>query len=554
MGKTLKRLILGGWVLCAILGVLSFSPALLAADEGTQVILEADSVVYDQQAGTARAVGHARVQYGLLRLSADSIDLDQEMNRLKAFSPEAHGVHLRWKGQSLDGNELEYRIDEQAGILSKARGEANAIRFEGDSVEFAPVASAKAKGWIRNSESKGAVPDDLLIRGSEMSFTTCKEETPAYRLHTRRLLFIPGKQVIAVKPRIYIEEHFLASYPFDYRIDLKNSTAQPVVPSLFYDGTRGAGVSLRYGFQAGENIAGDVDLRVSANQGLEGTAGATFSPYEGVEAFANTSYIYNSDEDEKRWRPSWGLRSTRVAPDSWEWNILWSERESVDIRRGTGDAYKGTLWRDPELSFASPWWGGEVAGESQVRLLGTWGRYDEEGKDYERNGFGLEMKGKFGSTATFEPFWWGRAYRYSYDTDEDRTVIDGRIGVRWERKGWRFETRFDRRWVDGSTPMEWDFLDEIEEAYQTVDWPLSGRWRFAVRAGYDFRDDGFHEMAYRLAYDRECYRFEVFYVDDRAGDDDTAGIRLVIKAFPDKPLFLMDPGDGGFAAFEEAFP
>lgn len=553
MGKALTRFILGG-ILFAIWGFLPQPSAVFAAEEPQQVILEADSVVYDQQAGTAHAVGRARVRWGLLRLDADSIELDEEMTRLKATSAEERGVHVRYGERSLYGNDLEYRLDEQVGTLRKARGEADAIRFDGDSVEFASIASAKAKGWIKAKQARGAASEDLFIRGSQMSFTTCTEERPAYRLKTRRLLIVPGRQVIAVKPQIFIEEHLLATYPFDYRIDLARSTAKPLAPSFFHDGTRGAGLAFLYGFQAGESLEGEVDLRLSTKQGVEGSAGATFLLFENGEAFFNTSYLYNEDDGEKRWRPSWGLRSPEVEEGRLSWALIWSQRESVDIRQGTGRTYKGTLWRDPELSFASPWWGGEAPGESRYRLVGTWGRYEEEGREFERKGLGFELEGQAGSKETFEPFWRGRGIRYGYDTGEDRTVLEGSLGVRWERSGWRFESRYDRRWIDGLTPMSWDYLEEIEEVYQTVDWPLSERWRLAVRAGYDLLENRFHEMAYRLAYDRKCYSFELFFVDDRAGDDDRVGISLQLSAFPEKSLLFLDPAAGGFSDYGEVFP
>ena len=555
MGKTLTLFILGGTILIAVMGYLSPVYVAHAGDEQPpQVILEADSVVYDQQAGTARAVGNAQARMGLLRLSADLIELDEEMTRLKASSREERGVHVRYGARSLDGNDLEYRLDDQVGVMRKTRGEANAIRFDGDSVEFASIAAAKAKGWIKPKQARGTASDDLFLRGSDMSFTTCTEVQPAYRLKTKRLLIIPGRRVIAVKPQIFIEEHLLATYPFDYRIDLERSVAKPLVPSFFHDGTRGAGLAFRYGFLAGDSLEGDVDLRISTNQGIEGSAGVSFLPFAGGEAFFNTSYLYNENDGEKLWRPSWGLRSPGSEPDGFSWALLWSQRESVDIRQGTGRTYKGTLWRDPELTIASPWWGGEASGESRYRLLAMWGRYEEEGLAFERKGLGIEFEGQTGSKDALEPFWRGRAIRYEYDTGDDRTVLEGSLGVRWERSGWLFESRYDKRWIDGETPMSWDDLEELEEFYQTVDWPLSARWRFAVRAGYDLSGERFHEMAYRLAYDRKCYRFELFFVDDRVENDDKVGISLQITAFPDNTLLFLDSETGGFSEYGEVFP
>lgn len=552
MGKTLNRFIQARVLLLVCLATLL--PLPVAAEEPGAVILEADSVVYDQQAGTAEAAGNARVRFGLLRLAADRIVLDQEMTRLKASSGDTRGVKVRYGDRSLEGNDLEYRLDEQVGLMRNTRGEANAIRFDGESVEFASVAAARVKGWIKARQGSGAASDDLLIRGADMSFTTCTEAMPAYRLKTRKLLIIPGDRVIAVKPQIFIEEHLLATYPFDYRIDLRKSSAKPLLPSLFHDSTRGAGIAFSYGFEAGERLDADLDLRLSENQGLEGSLGLAFRLFDEGEFFLDSSYLFNDDEGEKKWRPSWGLRSMGGGnADGWTWMIRWSQRESIDIRQGTGVTYKGTLWRDPEVTVVSPWWGGEVPGESRYRLLGNWGRYEESGLDFERKGLGLEFEGHAGSRDSFEPFWHGRGIRYEYDTDDDMTVIEGSLGIRWERSGWRFESRYDRRWVEGQTPMSWDRLEEVEEAYQTVDWPLSDRWRFAIRGGYDFQGNRIHEMAYQIGYERECYHASLFFVDDRAGDDDKIGIRFQLTAFPDTAFSPLGPDGGSFDEYGEVF-
>jgi len=547
VGKAVIRGLMAALALLALSEIQGWAAEAMAADDTKeQVVLEADSVVYDQREGTAQAMGNAHVRRGILFLTADSILLDENMTRIRAESAQERGVRVRYGNRTLEGNNLEYRLDEEVGILRKARGEADAVRFDGDSIEFASVAAARARGWLKAKQSKGAASDDLFIQGAEMSLTTCREEPPAYRLKTRRLLILPGKRVIAVKPRIYIEEHLLASYPFDYRIDLAKSSAKPLVPVLFHDSDRGTGASFRYGFEWGERLTGDLDLALSEKQGIEGATNLSYRFSEDGEAFLDLSYQYNADEGEKRWRPVWGLRSSGKGEDRFSWSALWSQRESLNINQGVGKTYKGVLWRDPELTLASPWWGITTEGNLRFRLFGNWGRYEESGESYERTGFGVEVKGHSGDRNSVEPFWNAKAARYHYDTGDDRTVIDGSLGFRWERWNWFFETRYARRWIDGRTPMYWDDLEETEQIFQTVDWPLSKRWRMAVRAGYDLQGDQVHEMAYRLAYERECYRFEVFFVDDRVGDDDQVGLRLQIAAFSDTPLLSLDSGTGGF--------
>ena len=87
MGKTV-RIILACVSVIVLSGLFWVFPDLSPAqEEPDPVVLEADSVVYDQERGTATAIGNAKVRYGLLRLFADSIFLDEDMTRLKATSP-----------------------------------------------------------------------------------------------------------------------------------------------------------------------------------------------------------------------------------------------------------------------------------------------------------------------------------------------------------------------------------------------------------------------------------------------------------------------------------
>jgi LPS-assembly protein len=87
--------------------------------------------------------------------------------------------------------------------------------------------------------------------------------------------------------------------------------------------------------------------------------------------------------------------------------------------------------------------------------------------------------------------------------------------------------------------MEWDRYSDSEVFFQQALIPFGDNWSLTVRGGYNLRDSSLDEMFYRISYENDCcYRIDLTYRDDRAGDDDWAGIVFVLNAFPSHPFFL----------------
>ena len=84
--------------------------------------------------------------------------------------------------------------------------------------------------------------------------------------------------------------------------------------------------------------------------------------------------------------------------------------------------------------------------------------------------------------------------------------------------------------------MRWDRYDESEILFQRVTFPVADQWELSLRGGWDLREDCLEEMVYQLRYEVDCLAWELTVRDDRVGGDNWAGLRLIIKAYPDTPL------------------
>ncbi len=89
--------------------------------------------------------------------------------------------------------------------------------------------------------------------------------------------------------------------------------------------------------------------------------------------------------------------------------------------------------------------------------------------------------------------------------------------------------------------MVWDRYSDLEEFYQQFAFPVGKDISLAVRSAYNVKTTEWFERAYILTYDpRCCLQWQLIYRDDLKEDDDWVSVRLVINAFPDKPLAFGD--------------
>ena len=520
-----------------------FCPLSAAAGDGS-IVLEADRVEYDQASGFAVATGRVRISRDLIRVFAPRIEYSAVNHTIEAFSDADSRVVLFHGAQRLEGELLTLDMISGEGLFRNASGsfpaEKGEIHASGADVTTIRIKEGQRLESVPGRIQKGLVEGDQVYRWSDVGFTTCSTDTPHYQLVSKRLVVIPGYRVVASKPAIYVGGKHLLSYPFDYVIDLSEGSRTQFLPQVMYEGDKGLGVSF-----GAPLVMGDVNARWKAllwsEVDFEGALSLDYKATENIRLFAEGWYSWDDDENEKRFRPQWGADYDF---GGWTGRIWWSQAESVTVEKELGDTFEGTLWRDPEFTFFSPRW--DIQGlMGSWQLSGVWGNYEtrsSKGSDtvsIQRSGLGANYSGsaELGDT---NPFWGVSYWWYDYDSnDSKQKVLRTHLGLSWPLGSLEMKSTWVRKWVDGGSPMSWDDYSDSNAFYQRVAIPIGEFWKLTVRGGYDLDEQSLDEMYYKISFANNCcYGVDIAYRDDRAGDDDWAGIVFVINAFPSNPFFL----------------
>lgn len=516
------------------------------AAETAKVVLEGDRVVYEQNQDIASAEGNVKLRYEDLRVYADRIVYKTMGNIVEAFSGESGQLTLLQGAKELRGSRLSLDLVSGEGKVFEAQGEYPAeeghVYAEGDTVETIKVSGLEESRWLGSPVSEDAIAGDHVYRWENASVTSCSQKPPHYSLVSRQIVVLPGYRVIVRKPKVYLKEHMLFPYPFDYIISLRGKgDASPLVPAMLHDSERGIGAAWGSRFGTGAFTVLWKAIYWS-NVDFEGFLSLEYALSEHLKVYANQEYSWDSESKDKRYRPMWGAT---YSAKGWDSRLEWSQAESVTVEKDLGDTFEGVLWKSPELTIHSPAYAlpGDVG---SVSFTGVWGSYETrafDGNDevsVARIAFLADMEG---STALgdLRPFWGARYWHHRYDdpsVTQERTGVW--IGVEWPLGDIDMVSRWSRNWVDGRSPMDWDRYSDSKAFYQTLGLSLTERCRFSARGGYNLDTDELDEMFYRLVYDNNCcYNVQLRFRDDRtATNDDWAEIRFVLTAFPNHPFFL----------------
>jgi len=541
-----KILSIGAFCVAAAMIALTVPFCSAWGNDQSRVILEAERVEYDQARGLALATGDVKISRDILRVYAPRVEYDANEQSAVAFaSPEAPVVLLQG-GQRLEGDRLDIDLQTGEGVLTRASGhfpaEKGKVYASGGDLETVRIGDERSTEWVKPGISSEQVQGGQIYKWNDTSMTTCPNTAhPHYNLVTKRLVVIPGYRVTASKPKIYVGGKYLMTYPFDYVIDLQKGERSQMAPVLVYESEKGVGLAYGSAFALGDMYArwkawywSKVDLEGAISLEYEASPWATL--------FAEADYTWNSDQQEKRFRPQWGAN---LSAGGWTGKIWWSQAESVSIEKELGDTFTGTLWRKPEIMIYSPWWADPATG-GKFRLMAGWGEYETSATSggsvtVRRTALGAAYSGST-QLGAIRPFWSYSYWWYDYDhLSKHQDRYDARFGIVWPLGPLTMTSTWIRRWVYGDSPMSWDDYSDSEALYQKMVIPFGTNWRLMARGGYDLDDHNLDEMVYRVTYDNNCcYQVDITYRDDRVGDDDWAGIRLLINAFPSNPFYLND--------------
>ena len=534
--------------------------------------LNADQVEYDQKSGLATAEGNAVLMCSGMKLRASRIRMNTKTQLVEAWSDSVGEPIVFSSGpQIVRGKYAVYQLDEKKGQLIEATGQMPAglgtAYLKSSEAELAPVQDALSQGWFKSRYAQETTQDDVAVKMHDVIVTTCKQVHPHYHLRTRQMVIVPGRWVIAKSPRVYLKGHLVFIYPFDLVISGTGGRRKPFAPSLTYDSNRQFGiVSKGAFFWTGGQLS--IDMYLWSHVGFEGKVRVDQSITPWLSAYAEDSYQWNKELDQKKLRPRWGFL---LGHSGWNAELYWAERQTLSVYRRPGEeAYETTLWRKPEFKVSSPWVGLYIGNWGQYcQFDGVWGRYQEAGLYRDpawrtRWGWGgryfTDYVFSLGREWTVTPFVDASYHQYHYDVTGSPTqdVTTAKVGVLLRHRGFSLGLAYLRQRVSGRSPFSWGRFSDADQLYPRIGFDVTSHWHLDVQGLVDLRDsrasDGhwhreLKSVDYQLIYNNHCCSRWWFFVHDDLTDkdDDKYGIAFEVTAFPESRQAL------GLAGISNAF-
>jgi LPS-assembly protein len=513
------------------------------------VILDAERVSYDDETGRAAAEGGAVLTYRDTTIHAERIDYDAATQTVKASPLPGESVRLRNGGRTLTADGLEYNLLTSEGVLLDAKSSIpvgeGVLYVSGGSLQILPHDLAAERGLVRRGGSQEAYAGIW----EDVSATTCALDHPHYRIETKRILFVPGRRVVAKKPRLYLGETYILTYPMDYVVDLERKALKySIVPYVQHDGSRGTGVGLSGAF-AWESGSVSLGAVYWGSAGFEWMAEVDQQIYDALGIRGGVSYSWDEEWDEKIYHPHVALYYEK---GGWQAALRMAWNEYIEDRKDSLYKYKGRLDRKPEFSLLTPWWR-DPALPAWFRLEASWGSYREKTLHYtggtvSRWGASAQSYGEtpVGAALPGFDFFWNVSYgAWFYDgNEENQEVLEGFLGLRGHVGALELGLGYERRRVWGDSPMLWDSRREAEKIHQKIRFPLGREFFAAVRGSYDLEESFVDDVHYAIQWVSDCMKWELAYHDDRtSASDDRVSLSVSILAFPNTPASFGEQRD-----------
>ena len=533
----------GRLFLAALLGLSLWVGAPLSAwaegaDEPGKVVLNADRVSYNDERGQASAEGKAVLNYEGATIRAERIEYDAHSQKVQAMPLPGEKVVLQAGGKSLAGDRLDYDLETKEGVLSGAGTSlpvgAGTLYVHGEEIEVLPWDRAVERGLVHGRPGR---PDEYLAEWRNVVLTTCALDHPHYRIESKTISFVPGRSVVAKRPRLYLGNTYLFTSPMDYvvRID-RRAMKYSIMPYLQSSETRGTGGGVT-GSLAWDSGSLSVGVAVWSKAGMEWMAEVEQALGGGFSVKGGVAYSWDELWDETVWRP---YASFSFERDGWRAALNWSRNEYIQDQKDLRDDYKGLLERRPEVEVRSPWF--RISPESWVSLSASWGSYREETAALRSDvisRWGAGFRGYYEKSlgADLDLFFKSQGEAWFYDKDgADQQMLWGLTGLRYRIGALELATAYERRYAWGEGAMLWDRYRERERLHQKLRFPMGREVFGLVRGSYDLEQSEVDEVHYALQWITDCMKWELSYTDDRSsGGEGRVGLSLSILAFPDTP-------------------
>lgn len=514
-------------------------PAVGAEPEsGQKVVLNADRVSYDDETGRASAEGRAVLNYEGATIRAERIDYDAHTQKVQAMPLPGEKVVLQAADKSLAGDRLDYDLTTREGVLFGAGTNlpvgAGTLYVHGEEIDVLPWDSAVERGMVRGRAGR---PDEYVAEWRNVVLTTCVLDHPHYRIESKSITFVPGRSVVAKRPRVYLGKTYLFTSPMDYVVQIERRAMKySIMPYLQSSQARGTGGGIT-GSLAWDTGSLSLGVALWSDVGVEWMAEAEQELGGGFSVRGGVAYSWDELWDETIWHPYASLIFER---GGWRAALNWTKSEYVQEQKDSQYKYEGRLDRRPEVTVQSPWF--RLYPGSWIAFSASWGSYREETIGYRSDtisrygaGFRSYYEKSLGAGVDFFSKSQGETWFYDKD-DADQQMLWSLTGLRYRLGVLELATAYERRYAWGEGAMLWDRYRERERVLQKLRFPMGREIFGLVRGSYDLEQSEVDEVFYALQWLTDCMKWELHYVDDRtSGGEDRVGLTLSILAFPDTP-------------------
>ncbi|WP_269931591.1 LPS-assembly protein LptD [Aminobacter sp. HY435] len=201
--------------------------------EGTQMLLEADTLVYDNDASTVTAVGGVQIDYAGNRLVAQRVTYDRKTSRLVA---SGNVEIVDSSGTKINSQEIDITDDFADGFV-------NTLRLETVDKTYFAAESAKREGGILTTFNNGV-------------YTACEpceqkpDKAPIWRVKAQKIIWNGEKKTIRFENSNF--EFFGFPIAFLPAFEIADPTVKRksgfLMPSVTYKSELGVGVGIPYYF------------------------------------------------------------------------------------------------------------------------------------------------------------------------------------------------------------------------------------------------------------------------------------------------------------------
>lgn len=354
--------------------------------EGSQMLLEADTLVYDNDASTVTAVGGVQIDYAGNRLVAQRVTYDRKTSRLIA---SGNVEIVNSDGTKIFSQEIDITDDFADGFV-------NALRVETVDKTYFAAESAKREGGILTTFNNGV-------------YTACEpceakpDKAPIWRIKAQKIIWNGQKKTVRFENSNF--EFFGFPIAFLPAFEIADPTVKRksgfLMPSIRYKSELGVSVGIPYYFA----LSPTYDLTVKG-----------------------TGYTRQGFLGEAEWRQRFnnGQYSLKIAgisqanPDAFKAGTVDRGADGDNRLRGMVGS-KGSFDLNPRWAF-----GWDILAQSDKNFSSTYG-----------------IEGYASSVFTSQVFLTGLNDRNYFDLramhfEVQESALDGEPGARAEKQPWVF--------------------------------------------------------------------------------------------------------------------